>query len=233
MHVTEIKDQQAIQANNIYITPPGKDVTISEGRLQLSKPTAEIGQKPSIDYFFTSLSKQKGDRAVGIILSGTGSDGTHGMRAIKAEGGITIVQDESTAKYNGMPHAAIETGLVNLILPPEKIGPELIDLIKFPHVVPAVTPDEGPPDSMQALFQMLLNQTGCDFSDYKPSTIRRRIERRMAVHKPTQLDEYVRYLEHSGTELHLLFKDIFISVTSFFFAIRKPLTPYVRSFRKS
>jgi two-component system CheB/CheR fusion protein len=216
LEVTEIQDKQEVEANKVYITPPGKDVTIAHGRLHLSAPASAIGSKPSIDRFFASLAEDKGDKAVGIILSGTGSDGAHGMRAIKAECGVTIVQDEATAKYHGTTRAAMETGLIDLVLPPDRIGPELVELLKYPPVVPVVAPEEEPADSLQIIFHLLLEHTGCDFSDYKLSTIRRRIERRMAVHKLTELVDYVHYLEQSAAEGELLFKDILLSVTSFF-----------------
>lgn len=216
LEVMEAEDKQSIQPNKVYIIPPGKDVTVSQGELYLSEPSMAVGPKPSIDFFMTSLAEDKGDKAVGIILSGTGSDGAHGMRAIKAEGGITIVQQQSTARYDGMPRAAIETGLIDLILPPERIIPELLDLLKYPPVVPEVPAEVAPPDSLQTVFQILLDKTDCDFSDYKLSTIQRRIERRMAVHKLAELDEYIRYLKRSPDEVKLLFKDILISVTSFF-----------------
>lgn len=216
MKVVEVQDGQKAKANTIYITPPDNNVNISKGILHLSKPSTGIGPKPSVDYFFTSLAEDKGEKAVGIILSGTGSDGSHGIRAIKAEGGITIVQDENTAKYNGMPHAAIETGHVDLVLPPEKIGPELLSIIKYPHIKPLSSRYEKAPDNLQQIFAMLLRRHGCDFSDYKPTTINRRIERRMAVNKLDKLEDYVRYLSHSVNELDLLYKDILISVTGFF-----------------
>jgi len=216
MPVSEIQDKESVEPGRIYITPPGSNVTFSNGLLRLSKPLSAIGPKPSIDLLFTSLAENLGDKTVGIILSGTGSDGAHGIRAIKAEGGITIVQTEETARYNGMPHAAIETGFVDLTLTPEKIGKELLSVIKYPHLASDVTPAEQAPEGLDHIFTMLLDQTGCDFSDYKVNTINRRIGRRMVVNKLVELNDYVRYLKHSPKELELLFKDILISVTSFF-----------------
>jgi two-component system CheB/CheR fusion protein len=216
MKVLEVKDGQKAEANTIYITPPDSNVSISGGILHLSKPSMAIGPKPSIDFFFTSLAEDKGEKAVGIILSGTGSDGSHGIRAVKAEGGITIVQDEATARYNGMPHAAIQTGNVDLILPPEKIGKELLSIVKYPHVMPLVSRYEKAPDNLQKILSILLERHSCDFSDYKPTTINRRIERRMAVHKLDNLEDYVHFLEHSASEVDILYKDILISVTGFF-----------------
>jgi two-component system CheB/CheR fusion protein len=215
MEVLEIKNGQQVKANKIYITPPDCDVTLSGGILHLSKPSAAIGPKPSVDLFFTSLAEDKGEKAVGIILSGTGSDGALGVRAIKAGGGITIVQDEATAKYSNMPHAAIELGYVDLVLPPKRIAKELLSIVKYPHVVPA-TRNEKVLDDYQKILHMLLDRTGCNFSEYKLNTINRRIERRMAVQKLDTLKDYVNYLEHSPAEIDLLYKDILISVTSFF-----------------
>ena len=214
--VTQISDGQSVEPNHVYITPSGKDVTLKNGQLILSEPARAIGPKPSIDQFFTSLAHDKHEKAVGIILSGTGSDGAHGMRAIKAEGGITIVQREATAKYNGMPRAAIETGVIDLILPPEDIGKELLEIFSYPAGKPRVQADAAPVDTLENIFQLLLEKTDCDFSGYKLSTIHRRIDRRIAVHKLNDLNEYLNLLKHSATETQLLFKDILISVTSFF-----------------
>lgn len=216
LEVISIKNHQLVEAHKIYITPPGKDVIIKGGYLYLSQPTAAIGPKPSIDQFLTSLAEDKRGKAIGIILSGTGSDGAFGIRAIKAEGGIAIVQEERTARYNGMPRAALDTGLIDLVLPPERIGPELIEILKHPQVVPVVASETEPLDHLQIIFNLLLDKTGCDFSDYKLSTIHRRLERRMSVHKLGRLEDYVRYLQNSATEVEQLFKDILISVTSFF-----------------
>ncbi|KPA19590.1 chemotaxis protein CheR [Candidatus Magnetomorum sp. HK-1] len=141
MPVSEVSDKQQLAPDKVYITPSGKDVAISDEELILTKPLATIGPKPSVDYFFTSLAEEKGDRAVGIILSGTGSDGAHGIRAIKVGGGITIAQSTKTAKYNGMPASAIETGHVDKILSPEDIGPELEMLIHHSHSIPKLSED--------------------------------------------------------------------------------------------
>jgi two-component system CheB/CheR fusion protein len=217
MPVKEIRDRLRPEPDHVYLTPPGRDATMSNGILHLSKPVSAIGPKPSIDLFFTSLAEDWGDKAVGIILSGTGSDGAHGIRAIKAFGGITIVQDEKTARYNGMPHAAIETGHVDLIFPPEKIGQELLSVLKYPHLIPEVPPEEDrAPDDINKIFMMLAQRTGCDFSEYKINTINRRIGRRMALHKFSALQDYIHHLQKTPEEIDLLLKDILISVTSFF-----------------
>jgi two-component system, chemotaxis family, CheB/CheR fusion protein len=216
MDVLEIADGQKLEANHVYITPPGRDVKISGNALHLSTPSATIGPKPSIDYFLTSLAESKADRAVGIILSGTGSDGAHGIRAIKAGGGITIVQNEETARYNGMPHAAIETGHVDLVVDPANIGNELQVAIKYPHLVPQTPPEAEAPKDIDRILQMIAERTGTNLAEYKLATINRRVGRRMALHKIRSLGDYLHYIEQAPKELDLLLKDILISVTSFF-----------------
>jgi len=214
MNVLEIVNGQLLEANNVYITPPARDVRIVGNSLQLSKPSSAIGPKPSIDLFFTSLAESKAHRAVGIVLSGTGSDGAHGIRAIKAGGGITIVQTEETARYNGMPHAAIETGHVDLVVDPENIGKELQVAIKYPNLVPKVPPEA--PKDINHILQMIAERTGANLTEYKLATINRRLGRRMALHKILSLGDYLRYIKQFPRELDLLFKDILISVTGFF-----------------
>jgi two-component system CheB/CheR fusion protein len=216
MNVLEIVDGQQVEANQVYITPPGRDVKIVGNALHLSKPSSAIGPKPSIDNFLTSLAESKADRAVGIILSGTGSDGAHGIRAIKAGGGITIVQSEETARYNGMPHAAIETGHVDLVVDPANIGNELQVAIKYPHLVPQIPPEAEAPKDIDRILQMIAERTGANLTEYKLATINRRLGRRMALHKIRSLGDYLHYIEQVPKELDLLFKDILISVTSFF-----------------
>jgi len=216
MKVLEIVDGQILEANTVYITPPGCDVRIVGNVLKLSKPASAIGPKPSIDYFFTSLAESKADRAVGIVLSGTGSDGAHGIRAIKAGGGIAIAQSQETARYGGMPHAAIETGHVDLTLDPENIGKELQIAIKYPNLVPKVPSESEPPKDIDRIIQMITARIGVNFSEYKLATINRRVGRRMALHKIRSLGDYLAYVQQVPKELDLLFKDILISVTGFF-----------------
>ncbi len=216
MNVLEIVDGQVLEANHVYITPPGCDVKIIGNELHLSKPSSTIGPRPSIDYFLTSLAESKAERAVGIILSGTGSDGAHGIRAIKAGGGITIVQSEESARYNGMPHAAIETGHVDLILDPEKIGKELQVAVKYPKLVPKVSPEAKVPKDIDFILHLIAERTGANLAEYKLSTINRRVGRRMALHKILALGDYLRFVQTNPNELDLLLKDILISVTGFF-----------------
>ncbi|MBU0656637.1 MAG: PAS domain S-box protein [Gammaproteobacteria bacterium] len=217
MPVEEVTHGQKLHGGRFYIVPPAMDVMYAKGRLHLEKATG-IGPKPSIDRFFFSLSENYGQNCIGIILSGTGTDGAHGIRAIKAEGGITIAQQESTAKFSNMPHAAISTGQVDLILPPDIIAKKIQDFIDQPGdmlqlVRQAIDSDE---DEIGEILLLLLRQTGSDFRDYKRSTLLRRIERRMIVHKCNELHEYIALLQQKPEELYELHNDILISVTSFF-----------------
>lgn len=213
--VCEIEEGQPVRPNEIYITPPDRNATISNGILHLSKPTTSFGPKPSVDMLFISLAEDKNENAVGIVLSGTGSDGAHGIRKIRANGGITMAQDPATAKYDGMPGAAIGTQCVDLVLPPEKMGSELIRVLQQQPVLPA-TPKEEERSNLDRIFSLLLEKTGCDFSDYKPTTLSRRIQRRMVTKRVSELNEYVALLETSPDEVKILYRDVLISVTEFF-----------------
>ncbi|UOG90900.1 MAG: ATP-binding protein [Candidatus Thiothrix sulfatifontis] len=214
--IAELQHNQSIQTGMFYIIPPGMDAFYASGRFHLEKATG-IGPKPSVDRLFASLAENHGRHSVGIILSGTGTDGTHGIRAIKAEGGITIAQLESTARFDSMPHSAIGTGHVDLALPPEDIAQQIHDMLAQPDISFLFTSKPEPSeDEIQEILRMLLDQTGTDFRDYKRNTLLRRIERRMTVHKCKQLSEYAAYLKQKPEELYELHNDILISVTSFF-----------------
>ncbi|EIJ35425.1 CheR family methyltransferase [Thiothrix nivea] len=217
MSVEEVEQNQELQGGKFYIVPPAMDAMYSHGRIHLEKAVG-IGPKPSIDRFFFTLSENHGERSIGIILSGTGTDGAHGIRAIKAEGGITIAQQESTAKFSNMPHAAIGTGQVDLILPPDAIARKIQDFIDQPgnmlQLAQQATADGE--DEIAEILLLLLRQTNSDFRDYKRATLLRRLERRMTVHKCKELHEYVELLHQRPEELYELHNDILISVTSFF-----------------
>ncbi len=214
--VQEVQDGIVPKPATIYITPPDCNVVVSEGRLLLPKPTTLLGPKPSIDLLLTTLGEDRGEKSVGIILSGTGTDGAHGMTAVKANGGITIAEKPDSAKYDGMPRAAIDTGHVDLIMTPQEIGENLLGVLVYPTRIPKLARGADIPTVMQSLMSLLNNRTGCDFSGYKQNTILRRIGRRMTVHKIQDLSHYVQLLEKNPQELDALFKDILISVTGFF-----------------
>ncbi|WP_447968227.1 chemotaxis protein CheB [Nitrospira sp. M1] len=217
MPILELRDGTTPRPGTIYITPPDRNVVFEKGKLMLAQPRAgSVGPKPSIDIFFSSLGEELAERAVGIILSGTGSDGAHGVKAIKAAGGFIIVQDPLTAKYDGMPRTSIDTGCVDLILPSPEIGRELPGILVYPTRLPLLIKEEASVRALQTLYARLHQSTGCDFSEYKQNTIHRRIGRRMAVHKIHDVTEYLELAETSPGELDALYKDIIISVTSLF-----------------
>ncbi len=215
--VMEIKDKTPISAGVIHITPPNHDADIKDGILFLKPPTNPVGPKPSIDNFFSALAEDQAEHAIGVILSGTGSDGALGMRAIKAHGGFTLVQDPETAKYNGMPLAAIETNLVDLILAPDKIGLNLPDIVQTPGKILELMDDEKVGLSgLDEIFALVRKRTDIDFSKYKQTTFCRRIERRINATGTRDLPSYVLYMRDNPMEAENLAKDVLISVTGFF-----------------
>lgn len=216
LRVVEISDGMKVESDVIYVTPPNRDLEIHRGKLLLREPHSSLGPKPSVDQFFTSLAEDQGENAIGVILSGTGSDGAHGIRAIKAAGGITIAQDEGTAKYTGMPRSAIDTGCVDFILAPERIGGELDGLSDSVRRPALALDSETTTDQIKRLMLMVKRQFGIDFTNYKSTTITRRLKRRMAAVRVESLDEYLKHVQATPTELEELRNDILISVTSFF-----------------
>ncbi len=234
--VLEIQSGLLPKANTVYITPPDRDVVLKNGLLMLEQPLARwIGPKPSVDKFFISLSKEKLELAVGVILSGTGSDGSQGVRAIRAEGGIAIAQKPEQAKYDGMPASAIQTKSVDYILPAEDIAKEIIHLLRYPS---SLRVEQAEDDEFNVIFEIIRNRFNIDFSQYKKSTITRRIERRMAAIKATTMTNYITYLKDNIEEVEYLYKDMLIGVTSFFRdtdafdALRTQLEFYVKEHKE-
>lgn len=213
--ITLVDQDTVPRSGNIYLIAPGHNARVINQHIILT-PAAAVGPKPSISELFTSLAADAADKAIGIILSGTGSDGAQGMIAIKAAGGITLAQDEDTAKYTGMPRAARETGFVDLVLSPKEIAREIRDFVSMSGKRRQNLSTPKMRSNLEKIFQRLLDQTGYDFSGYKLKTIQRRIQRRMAVHKLITLDDYVTLLMSSSVEVEELFKDMLISVTAFF-----------------
>ena len=214
--VVEAQDQLVVKADHIYVIPPNRDMTIFHGALQLSVPEAPRGQRMPIDAFFRSLAEDQGERAMGVVLSGTGSDGTLGLRAILGAGGVTFVQDPGTAKYDGMPTSAIRSGFATHVLRVEKMPEAMRAAWRAPSVRRS-TPYA--PSAVQGLTQILVtlrSRTGHDFAQYKKSTVVRRIERRMLQHDIQDTGVYARYLKEHPAEVQLLFKELLINVTSFF-----------------
>ncbi|UCZ57463.1 hypothetical protein LGV61_04080 [Desulfurispirillum indicum] len=217
IEVGEAAHGERLSQGRIYITPPNHDITLRKNRIQLHLPGAHsVGPRPSVDLFLQSLAQEFGNHAIGVILSGTGSDGSVGVRAIKAGGGITIAQQPDTAKYDGMPTNAIATGHIDIILPPEAIGQELVEIFRISGEVALPPRSRKAPSDMEQIFQQLLQHSGVDFTHYKLSTINRRLERRMAALKISSLGSYVKHLAQCEGEQEKLFRDMLISVTSFF-----------------
>lgn len=221
MKVSEIVDGMPVEADHVYVIPPNVNLAILHGVLHLMPRSELRGQHLAVDYFFRSLAEDMGSRAIGVILSGTASDGVMGMKAIKAEGGITFAQDDKSAKYNGMPHNAVAAGCVDFVMPPEAMASELARIAQHPYLArpkSAMTAElpVAEEDDIHKIFILLRRQSGVDFTYYKQATIQRRIKRRMLLHKLDRLPEYIRYLQESPTEAEALYNDILINVTSFF-----------------
>ena len=219
MTVLEIEDGMKIKPSCVYLNPPDKNVAIINRKLYLTEPLKTHGINLPIDSFFRSLSEDLGEKAVCIILSGTATDGTLGIKAVKGEGGMAIVQNPNSAKYDGMPNSAIATGLVDFILPLEKIPGELIKYLQHPYIdrpERIETAEQQFKNYVQKMLGLIRTRTGHDFSKYKQTTIRRRIERRMALHQLNSLKTYMAYLEKTPAEVYILFKDLLIGVTNFF-----------------
>ena len=219
MQVYEVADGMETQPNCAYIIPPNKDMAFMHGQLHLMDRVASRGLRLPIDYFFRSLAQDRHERAICIVLSGTGTDGTLGLKEIKGQGGMAMVQAPETTEYDGMPRSAIATGMVDYVLPPAEMPAQLIAYVDhaFGRRVPEIPPaPEKAADSVQKILFLLRGQTGHDFSYYKQNTVHRRIERRMAVNQIDQLENYVRYLQQNPLEVDNLFRDLLIGVTSFF-----------------
>lgn len=216
MPVIKVEHGTAPAPNTVYLTPANRNVTLVDGHFELVEPAKEAYPKPSINTFFSSLAEHCNEQAVGVILSGTGSDGAAGIYSIKAAGGFTFAQDPATAKYNGMPQAAIDTSSVDWVLPPEKIGEEIALIVRSRGAVPTQTIDESAQGLLHRLLLKVRKRTNVDFSGYKETTLWRRIARRMAATHMAKLEKYLRYCDEVPDELDRLCKDILISVTSFF-----------------
>jgi two-component system CheB/CheR fusion protein len=219
MNVYEVEDGMQIQPHCAYIIPPNRDMALLNGTLQLLEPTVAHGLRLPIDFFFRSLAQDQHERAICIVLSGTGSDGTLGARAVKGEGGMVMAQDPASTTYDGMPRSAIATGLVDYVLPPAEMPAQLIAYAEHafarrPRPVSAPVPKAQ--DTLKKICAVLRTHTGHDFSQYKESTLARRVERRMALHQIERPDEYLRYAQHNPAEVDALFRDLLIGVTSFF-----------------
>ena len=219
MQVFEVEDGMVVNINCAYIIPPGRDMAFLNGSLQLLVPAEPRGQRLPIDFFFRSLAQDQHERAIGIVLSGTGSDGTAGVRAIKDEGGMVMAQNIDSTEFDGMPFSALSTGLVDFELPPAEMATQLTAYVKHAFgTLPKSNRSAKPivESVMKKIFILVRAQTGHDFSQYKPSTIHRRIDRRMAVQQIEDIETYLKYLQQTPAEIEALFRDLLIGVTNFF-----------------
>ena len=221
MGVAEVRDGMVLSPNRVYVIPPNSNMSVADRTLHLTPREETHGGIMTVDAFMRSLADDQGANCIGIILSGSGSDGTLGMTEIQAQGGVTFAQDETTAKHDGMPRSAIASGAVDFVLPPKQIARELVRIARHPFVRrPRVEqhheliPEEHA--GLASIFTTLRTSTGVDFAYYRDTTIRRRIHRRMVVHKIDKLPEYVKYLNQNPGEVKALYQDMLINVTSFF-----------------
>jgi two-component system CheB/CheR fusion protein len=217
--VEEIADGDEVKAGHVHVIPPNRDLKIEGGILRLEEPLEPRGSRMAVDHFLRSLAADRGARSMGVILSGMGSDGVLGLRAIKEAAGACFVQDPTTAKCESMPRSAIEAGLADIVAAPERLVSEIESYLGRMHgrvlgdVDAPETSERGQLDKVLALLRA---RTGHDFSQYKKSTLYRRIERRLCLHQLKGIAEYVGFLRSNPGELDLLFKELLIGVTSFF-----------------
>ncbi len=219
MTIHRVDDGMQVEENHIYLIPPRMNMTIFHGKLLLSQQSPGRSLNLPIDIFFRSLAKDQEKNAIGIILSGTGSDGTLGIRAIKELGGIAMVQDDQSAKFDGMPRSSISTGMVDLIMPPAKLADELVNYVKHPlirktaQIEHQINKDEN---QLSKVISILRDHKGVDFSNYKETTIIRRLEKRISINRFEEIDDYVRFLADNPREISFLFNELLIGVTRFF-----------------
>lgn len=221
MEVFQVKDQMAVKPNFVYVIPPNKSMSIHQGLLHLVDPAEIRGLRLPIDFFMRSLANDRHEQAIGVLLSGMGSDGSLGLQAIKEQNGIVLVQDPATAKFDSMPRNAINSVLVDRVAPAHELPLNLINFRNYlPIIKPAPEVEVDDKNSLEKIITLLRTQTGNDFSLYKKNTLYRRIERRMGVHQINKIASYVGFLKENPKEIEILFKELMIGVTNFF---RDPL----------
>ena len=218
MKVYQVNDQMRVEENRVYIIPPNKDMSILRGVLLLHDPLTLRGLRLPIDFFFRALAEDRQEQSIGVILSGMGSDGTLGLRAIKENAGVVFVQEPATAKFDSMPRSAIEAGLADVIAPPEAIAGKICAYFQqVPIIKKSGRPDEFAAQSaLEKVLSVLRLKTGNDFSLYKKNTVYRRIERRMGLRQISKIADYAQFLQENQQEAELLFRELLIGVTSFF-----------------
>ncbi|MBN2427831.1 MAG: PAS domain-containing protein [Deltaproteobacteria bacterium] len=218
MKVSQARDRMRVNPDCVYVIPPNKDMSILHGVLHLFEPTAPRGLRLPIDFFFRSLAEDHQDHSIGVILSGMGSDGTMGLRAIKEKAGVTLAQEPASARFDSMPRSAIDAGLADLVAPAEELPGKILDYLRHALILTKTEfpLEEKEQSALEKVLILLRASSGHDFSLYKKTTIYRRIERRMGIHQINGIAAYVRYLQQNAQEVDLLFKELLIGVTSFF-----------------
>jgi two-component system, chemotaxis family, CheB/CheR fusion protein len=218
MKVMQVRDRIRVQPDCVYVIPPNKNMSILHGVLHLFDPVAPRGLRLPIDFFFRSLAEDAEERSIGVILSGMGTDGTLGLKAIKGKAGVVFVQDPASAKFDGMPRSAVDAGLADVVVPVEALPGKIVAYLQHVPLIAnsGLTEEDRTHSALEKIVILLRAQTGHDFSLYKKNTLYRRIERRMGIHQIDRIATYVRFLQENAQELDLLFKELLISVTSFF-----------------
>jgi two-component system CheB/CheR fusion protein len=220
MPVLEAEHGMALEPDHVYVIPRNARMTIDNCILSLTRRLRAPAENLPIDHFMKSLARDRKHRAIGVILSGTASDGTIGLTAIKSEGGITIAQDPATARYDGMPRSAIKAKVADFVLPPKEIAAMLAGFAgspgSFAGAAPALKPRERPGGGLAGIFVLLRARTGVDFSTYKEATVQRRLRRRMTLRKTRTIADYTRLLRQEPAEVDALYEDLLIKVTEFF-----------------
>ncbi len=218
MPVLRVEDTMLVEPNHVYLIPPNHNLKIFHGKLLLNQQQHDRGLNLPIDIFFKSLAEDQEDKAIAIVLSGTGSDGARGIRTIKENMGMVMVQNVDSAKFDGMPKSAIATGMCDFVLPSEDMPRQLMTFAKHPYASRSelsgtILSDE---DGLTRIFYQLREKTGTDFTFYKPNTLLRRIERRLLVNEMDTLDDYVQFIEVNSAEVMVLYRELLIGVTNFF-----------------
>ena len=218
MKVIEVKDRTTVRPDCVYVIPPNKDMSLLHGVLHLLKPTATRGMRLPIDFFLRSLAQDQQEHSVGVILSGMGSDGTMGLRAIKENAGVVLVQEPATAKFDSMPRSAIDAGLADIVARAEELPGKILAYLQRTPLLARTEEvlEDKAQSALEKVVILLRAHTGNDFSFYKRNTLYRRIERRMGIHQIKKMTAYVRYLQENSQELDLLFRELLIGVTNFF-----------------
>ena len=218
MQVLQVNDRMRVEVNCVYVIPPNKDMSILHGVLHLHDPLAPRGLRLPIDFFFRALANDQLEQSIGVILSGMGSDGTLGLRAIKEKAGVVFVQEPASAKFDAMPRSAIDAGLADVVVPVEELPDKISDyFLRVPIITkPGRLNEYTAKSALEKVVVLLRGKTGHDFSLYKKTTVYRRVERRMGLHQIGKIANYVSFLQENPQEVELLFKELLISVTSFF-----------------